>query len=101
MRYVFFGALLFAAYKIGEQKAKILGLKYKLSREFNSNGVSYIEFIKVLSSGTIGFTQDSTEASQFNYTDATGLKQLLERHVPNSVFNLETTSINFVNNGFR
>lgn len=93
-------AALFAAYKLGEYHAQVNSQDYVITNTTNlGGGVQAIEYLKLSPNGMV-FTQDPQLATIFLFGEATRLKELLRKHIPNLNLVIETVSNNnLIQNG--
>lgn len=87
---------IFAAYKFGEYQAQINANDYVISNVTNlGNGVQAVEYLRVSPTGMV-FTQDAQLATHFLFQEATRLKELLRKHIPNLNLVIETVGTGLI-----
>lgn len=88
--------VIFAAYKYGQYEAQINANDYVISNVVHlGNGVQAVEYLKVSPTGMI-FTQDANIATHFLFQEATRLKELLRKHIPNLNLVIETVGTGLI-----
>lgn len=83
MKFAFLGLIIFAAYKVGEQKSRVETLDFLI---LVGNG-----YLKIDANG-VSITSDQNEATQFNYWDSVNMKRILKRSNPGLNVSLEGIS---------
>jgi len=87
-RIIAFAGLLYATYRLGEQKGKLNDMDFFVTNTSN-NSVSYVH---ITSLGTVEFTPDMNLGTAFNFWDASKLKNIIKKFSPESNLKLETVS---------
>lgn len=84
MRFVFFIGLLFAAYKVGEQKTRLDGLDFLL--------VMDNRYVSISAENGFQLVGDANLATKFTYWDAIAFRRIIRKTIPGLAINLEGIS---------
>ena len=88
LRIIALAGLLFATYRLGEQKGKLNDMDFFVT----NNTDNIITYLNITSLGTMEFTNDMNLGTAFNFWDANKLKNIIKKFSPESNLKLETVS---------
>jgi hypothetical protein len=88
IRLIALAGLLFATYRLGEQKGKLSDMDFFIT----NNSYSVTTYAQIDNDGTIGFTTDMNLGTPLNFWDANKLKSIIKKFSPDSILKLQTVS---------